>query len=65
MALPLTGMVWTALVIGVLAILPVLPTVSRWSVTLDALATALQMVMTTAAMFIWVRILRQRRDESR
>ena len=65
LALPLTGMVWTALVIGVLAILPVLPTVSRWSVTLDALATALQMVMTTAAMFIWVRILRQRRDESR
>ena len=58
--LPLTGMVWAALVIGVLATVPALPTVSRWSVTVDALATSLQMILTTAAMYIWARVLGQR-----
>tara|TARA_B100000949_G_scaffold112161_1_gene99327 strand:- start:613 stop:978 length:366 start_codon:yes stop_codon:yes gene_type:complete len=58
--LPLTGMVWAALVIGVLATVPALPTVSRWSVTVDVLATSLQMILTTAAMYVWARVLGQR-----
>lgn len=41
MSLPLTGAVWTALIVGLVTAVPVLPALSRWSVTLAALATAL------------------------
>ena len=55
--LPLTGGVQLALVVGAVAAVPVLPAVSRWSVTVDAIATALQMIVTAAAMFVWTRVL--------
>lgn len=41
MSLPLTGAVWTALIVGLVTAVRVLPALSRWSVTLAALATAL------------------------
>lgn len=62
--LPLTGGVQLALVVGAVAAVPLLPAVSRWSVTVDAIATALQMIVTAAAMFVWTRVLgRGRRPE--
>ena len=59
--LPLTGGVQVALVAGAIAAVPLLPAVSRWSVTVDAIATALQMIVTAAALFVWTRVLRQGR----
>ena len=59
--LPLTGGVQLALVVGAVAAAPLLPAVSRWSVTVDAIATALQMIVTAAAMFVWTRVLGQGR----
>ena len=59
--LPLTGGVRIALVVGAVAAVPLLPAVSRWSVTVDAIATALQMIVMTAAMFVWTRVLGQGR----
>ena len=55
--LPLTGGVPIALLAGAVAAAPRLPSVSRWSVTVDALATALQMIVTAAAVFVWTRVL--------
>jgi len=63
--LPLTGGVQLALVVGAIAAVPLLPSVSRWSVTVDAIATALQMIVTAAAMFVWTRVLRQGRRSER
>lgn len=59
--LPLTTGVQLALLAGAVAAAPLLPAVSRWSVTLDAIATALQMIVTTAALFVWTRVLGQGR----
>ena len=59
--LPLTGGVQLALLVGAVAAVPSLPAVSRWSVTVDAIATALQMIVTAAAMFVWTRVLGQGR----
>ena len=59
--LPLTGGVQLALAVGAVAAAPLLPAVSRWSVTVDAIATALQMIVTAAAMFVWTRVLRRGR----
>lgn len=59
--LPLTGGVQIALAVGAVAAVPLLPAVSRWSVTVDAIATALQMIVTAAAMFVWTRVLGQGR----
>ncbi len=55
--LPLTGGVQLALLVGAVAAAPLLPAVSRWSVTVDAIATALQMIVTAAALFVWTRVL--------
>ena len=63
--LPLTAGVLLALVAGAIGAAPLLPAVSRWSVTVDAIATALQMIVTTAAMFVWTRVLRQGRGNDR
>ena len=57
--LPLGADVWAALVFGACIAVPVVPAVSRWSVTVDAIATSLQMIVTTAAMFVWARVLGQ------
>ena len=55
--LPLTAGVLAALAAGVLAAVPLLPAASRWSVTVDAIATALQMIFMTAGVFVWTRVL--------
>ena len=57
--LPLTGGVQLALLVGAVAAVPLLPAVSRWTVTVDAIATALQMIVSAAAMFVWTRVLGQ------
>ncbi|MCY4119736.1 MAG: hypothetical protein OXG72_02300 [Acidobacteria bacterium] len=59
--LPLTGGVQLALLVGAVAAVPLLPAVSRWTVTVDAIATALQMIVSAAAMFVWTRVLGQGR----
>ncbi len=61
--LPILASTWAALIVGLLSTVPILPTIGRWSVTVDALATALQMIVTTAATFVWVRVLRQKHKE--
>ncbi len=63
--LPLTGGVQLALLAGAVAAAPLLPAVSRWSVTVDAIATALQMIVTAAAVFVWTRVLGQERRQPR
>jgi len=60
-SIPMSLGTWGALIVGLLTAVPVIPTIGRWSVTVDAFATALQMIVTTAAMFVWTRILRQQR----
>ena len=55
------GGVQIALVVGAFGAAPLLPAVSRWSVTVDAIATALQMIVTAAALFVWTRVLGQGR----
>ena len=55
------GGVQIALVVGAFSAAPLLPAVSRWSVTVDAIATALQMIVTAAALFVWTRVLGQGR----
>ena len=62
---PLTAGVAAALAVGAVAAAPLLPAVGRWSVTVDAIATALQMIGTAAAMFLWTRVLRQGRRTER
>lgn len=63
-SLPLFASTWVALIVGLISTVPMLPTIGRWSVTVDALATALQMIVTTAAMFVWVRVFRQKHKKS-
>ena len=63
--LPLTGGVQLALVVGAVTAAPLLPAVSRWSVTVDAIATALQMIVTAAALFVWTRVLGRGRHTER
>ncbi len=63
--LPLTGGVQLALVVGAVAAVPLLPAVSRWSVTVDAIATALQMIVTAASLFVWTRVLGRGRRAGR
>lgn len=57
--LPLDGGVQLALVIGAVAAVPPIPALSRWTVTVDAIATAVQMVVTAAAIYVWTRVLGQ------
>lgn len=54
---------WTMIVLAVGAVgaAPLLPAISRWTVTLDALATALQMIVAAAVMFVRTRLGGRRR----
>ena len=55
--------IWTmvAFLVGAVGAVPLLRAISRWSVTLDALATALQMIVTAAVMFVRTRLSGRRR----
>ena len=53
---PLTAWTVTMLVVGAVGAVPLLRMISRWSVTLDAMATAFQMIVTAGAMFVWTRL---------
>ena len=44
---------WTSLVLGALAAVPLLPWLSRWVVTVDAMATSLLMLISTVGVFLW------------
>ena len=54
---------WTMIVfaVGAVGAAPLLPAISRWTVTLDALATALQMIVAAAVMFVRTRLGGRRR----
>ena len=54
---------WTLAVfaVGAVGAVPLLPAVSRWTVTVDALATAVQMIVTAAVMFVRTRLGGRRR----
>ena len=54
LALPGFSLVeWTSLVLGALAAVPLLPWLSRWVVTVDAMATSLLMLISTVGVFLW------------
>jgi len=54
LALPGLSLVeWTSLVLGALAAVPLLPWLSRWVVTVDAMATSLLMLISTVGVFLW------------
>ena len=54
LALPGLSLVeWTSLVLGTLAAVPLLPWLSRWVVTVDAMATSLLMLISTVGVFLW------------
>ena len=51
--LPLTSLQWLALVAGAVGAVPLLPWLSRWVVTVDALATSALMLASATAVFAW------------
>ncbi len=52
---PITAWTIVVFLVGTFGAAPLLPAISRWTVTLDALATAVQMIVTAAVMFVWTR----------
>ena len=58
---PATTWTMVAFLVGAVGAVPLLRAISRWSVTLDALATALQMIVTAAVMFVRTRLSGRRR----
>lgn len=44
---------WAALALGALAAVPLLPWLSRWVVTVDAMTTSLLMLLSTVGVFLW------------
>jgi alginate O-acetyltransferase complex protein AlgI len=51
--LPLTSFQWAALVAGAVGAVPLLPWLSRWVVTVDALATSALMLASATVVFTW------------
>ena len=51
--LPLTSFQWLALVAGAVGAVPLLPWLSRWVVTVDALATSVLMLASATVVFVW------------
>jgi alginate O-acetyltransferase complex protein AlgI len=49
----LTLQVWIALIVGVVGAGPLIPWISRWRVSLDAVTTALVMMATSVSLFLW------------
>jgi alginate O-acetyltransferase complex protein AlgI len=49
----LTPPVWTALVLALIGAGPLVPSISRWRVSVDAGTTSLLMMMAATALFIW------------
>ena len=54
LALPsLTSLQWVAVVAGAMGAMPLIPWLSRWVVTVDAMATSVLMLMSTTLVFTW------------
>ena len=51
--LVVTPGVWTALAVGALGSAPLLPSLSRWTVTVDAVTTSALMLVSAAIVFTW------------
>jgi len=51
--LALTSVEWVALAAGVVGAVPLLPWLSRWVVTVDAMATSALMLVSTTVVFTW------------
>ena len=54
--LALTGLEWTAVVIGGLSVAPVWSGFGRWLVTIDALTTSILFLVSTSVLFVWRRL---------
>ena len=54
--LALTPLDWTALVTAALAVVPLWPGFSRWTVTVDALTTSMLILVSTSSVFVWRRL---------
>ena len=55
-SLVLTPLDWTALVTASLAVVPLWPAFSRWTVTVDALTTSALILVSTISVFVWRRL---------
>ncbi len=51
--LAMTGIEWTAFVIGGLSVVPLWSGFSRWLVTVDALTTSILFLVSTSVLFVW------------
>lgn len=49
----LTPQVWIALIVGVVGAGPLIPWISRWRVSVDAVTAALVMMVTSVSLFLW------------
>jgi hypothetical protein len=49
----LTPMVWTALALAFIGAGPLVPSISRWRVSVDAGTTSLLMMLAATGLFIW------------
>jgi alginate O-acetyltransferase complex protein AlgI len=49
----LTGPVWAALAVGVVGAGPLVPSISRWRVSIDAFTVAAMMMTTSVFLFVW------------
>jgi len=45
--------VWIALIVGVVGAGPLIPSISRWRVSVDALTAALVMMVSSVSLFLW------------
>ena len=49
----LTAQVWIALIVAVVGAGPLIPWLSRWRVSVDAVTAAIVMMMTSVSLFVW------------
>lgn len=54
--LAVSGVEWTAFVLGALSAVPLRPGFGRWLVTVDALTTSVLFLVSTSALFVWRRL---------
>jgi alginate O-acetyltransferase complex protein AlgI len=58
----LTWPVWVALIVAIIGAGPLIPWLSRWRVSVDAVTASLVMMLTSTSIFIWRSVLRRRRS---
>jgi len=58
----LTWPVWIALIVAIIGAGPLIPWLSRWRVSVDAVTASLVMMLTSTSIFIWRSVLRRGRS---